>query len=419
MVNNHPFVVMSIEDHKTIDFSGNVRENYFERAKQLHANTISVTFRWNFFEKEIGVYDTTILRNIKQAAEKYDLKVIILWFGSNISGHENSVPDYIHKDSIMYIPYTRSDKTFTAKIKDNRGGKIYCYSFDDKHQNLLLSRETKALKNLITWIKKNDMEETYIMLQIGNEIFVHPELWRPWPPVYLPQAQLLPEKYIHIWDNKFDVQTCSLKIEVTCKIPQDCRLEFILIDTTGRQYWNGYVETTGKQELHIGGKFINQRCQLMIRKKKSNAGTIEVYKIMIKPIAERCHCQRCDEIVTTWEFHSDQHFQQSVFMNYIKVLASAMAEVDQDFPLFLNVLVSRDAKTLLGNPYYRPQNYLDLIPDRDFIVPDIYFESKVAVIDTFNFGRNIIFIPEAGHLKSREDQYYLNAFSLIFLIIGK
>ncbi|GAH42533.1 unnamed protein product [marine sediment metagenome] len=197
------------------------------------------------------------------------------------------------------------------------------------------------------------------------------------------------------------------------------RVEFALTDTTGKQQWNGYIETAGKQELHLGGEFIREKCQMIIQADLSNTDTINIFNTTIMPIAERCYCHRCNEIFTNWNFQSDQHFQQAVFINYINSLASAVAEIDADFPLYLNVLVNYDAKTRLGNPYYNPENWMKAIPDIDFICPDIYFESKIAVMDTFNFGRNIIFIPEAGHLKSKEDQDYLNAFSLIFLILGK
>ncbi|GAI17090.1 unnamed protein product, partial [marine sediment metagenome] len=124
-----------------------------------------------------------------------------------------------------------------------------------------------------------------------------------------------------------------------------------------------------------------------------------IHNTTIMPIAERCRCRRCNEIYNSWNLQSDQHFQQAVFINYINSLASAVAEIDADFPLYLNVLVNYDAKTRLGNPYYNPEDWLNSIPDIDFICPDIYFESKVAVIDTFNFGRNIIFIPESGQSK--------------------
>ncbi|KPJ71054.1 hypothetical protein AMJ52_09105, partial [candidate division TA06 bacterium DG_78] len=323
IVNNQVFTVLSIEDHKTVDFSGNVRENYFREAKQLYANTISVTFRWNFFEKEMGRYDTTILRNIKMIAEKYNLKVIILWFGSNISGHENCVPNYIRNDSIMYIPYTRSDKSFATKISDMGGDRIYCYSLDEKHPNDLLLRERKALQALMTWIKINDSEETFIMMQLGGELFVHPELWRPWPPVYLSSARLFDGQNVYRWDTIFPVRACSLKIESHIKMTKNQQLEFCLISPTGRKYWSTTIKSNGKLDIHIGGKFINQRCQLMIQRKESNFDTIEVSKIMIKPIAERCHCQRCNEIFFTHRFDSDKHFQQSVFVNCIKALASA------------------------------------------------------------------------------------------------
>ena len=418
-VNGLPFIVMSIEDHRTTGFDGDIREEFFKTAKQLYANAITVTFRWNYFEKQEGQYDTIILRNIKATADKYGLKVVILWFGTNLGGHGNSAPEFILDDSITYIPYTRRDKSFATRIHGVRTQRIYCYSFDDKYKNHLLLKERKALQSLMHWIRTNDPEQTFIMLQLENELCVHPELWRPWPPVGLPRAQLSQEENKHLWNSTFQVHSCSLRITTTCDMARNGRVEFFLTDTTGKQQWNGYIETAGKQELRIGGEFISKKCQMIIQTDLSNTDTINIFNTTIMPIAERCYCHRCNEIFTNWNLQSDQHFQQAVFINYINSLASAVAEIDADFPLYLNVLVNYDAKTRLGNPYYNPEDWMEAIPDIDFICPDIYFESKIAVMDTFNFGRNLIFIPEAGHLKSKEDQDYLNAFSLIFLILGE
>lgn len=418
IVNNQPFTILSIEDHNTIDFNGHVRADYFRTVRDLYANTISVTFRWNFFEKNKDFYDTTILRNIKRAAEKYGLKVIVLWFGSNISGHENCVPDYIREDSITYIPYTRGDYSFASKIGAGSAGRIYCYSFDDKNQNYLLLREKQALEALITWIKKNDPEETFIMLQLENELFVHPELWRPWPPPNLQPAQLLPNESKYIWNNEFIVQACSLKIEVSLKMPPNRKLVFTLVDTTDKQLWKGYIENDGEREIHIGGKFINQKCRFMVRKEDSTSDTVFIYSLKITPIAERCRCRRCEGIFSSRGFSSDQDFEQFAFIDYVKSLTSAVANVDNNFPLYLNLFVSGDARTLLGNPYCNPQSYLALIPDLDIIGPDIYLESTVSIIDSLNFSSNTVFVPETGKFKLRESQDDIAAFSLIFPILG-
>ncbi|KPJ68660.1 hypothetical protein AMJ44_05850 [candidate division WOR-1 bacterium DG_54_3] len=417
-VNGNPFIVMSIEDHRTTGFDGAVREEYFQIAKQLYANAITVTFRWSYFEKKEGQYDTTILRNIKKNADKYNLKVVILWFGTNLGGHGNSAPKFVLDDSITYIPYTRRDKSFATRVQGFRTQRIYCYSFDDRNNNPLLLKEQKALQSMMRWIRANDPEQTFIMLQLENEMCVHPELWRPWPPVQLPSTQLSEENTKHLWSSLFHVQACSTRITTVCEMPTRYSIEFALNDTVGRRLWNGVIESRGTHELRIGGDFIDRECKMKVQTYGTVEDIISINNTRIFPIGERCHCHRCNEIYAMWEAKSDQHFQQRVFKNYIKNLASAVAEIDADFPLYLNVLVNDDAKTRLGNPYYDPEDWLNSIPDIDFICPDIYFRSKVAVIDSFMLGRNIIFIPESGQSKESRDRDWVNAFSLIFSVLG-
>ena len=318
-VNNQPFIILSIEDHKIIGKGMIPDDFYFREAKNLHANTVSYTCRWNIFEKEKDVYDTVFLSNVKKEAEKNKLKIIILWFGSNISGHENCAPDYVRADPFTYIPYTRSDCSLAEKTSGGDNG-IYCYSYDKLFPNPLLAREEKALRTLLFWIKKNDHKETFIMLQLENELFVNPDLWESWS---------LSDKYY----------------------------------------------------------------------------------------TDRCHCHRCEDIFMSKKSTTDLEYEQSVFFNYIKELASSAGQVAPGFPLYLNVVVNWGWKNLTGNPYSQRKKYLDSIPALAFIAADIYFEDAVTYLDSLNTGRNILFIPEAGNPKGYLDG--LAAFSMPFVIVGK
>lgn len=417
-VNNRPFVVLSIEDHRTTGFKGIINEECLRTAKQLCANTISVTFRWSYFEKNEGQYDTTVLRNIKIAADRYDLKVIIIWFASNLGGHGNSVPTFILEDTVTYIPYTRSDGSFATRKEGRSTNRIYCYSFDKEHTNFLLLKEQMTLKVLMDWIRKNDPEQTFIMIQLENELCVNPALWRPWPPIDLPQLQLAQEQNEISWNTTFHVQSCSLHIQTFGVLENINELNYILLDSTGNDYWSGDIKHVGIHELRIGGEFIDNYCQLKIKVDKLRDEKLNIPNTRITPIAERCHCARCNSIYLNHNYTSDQQYQQDMFIKYIKSLAGIIAEIDKDFPVYLNVLINFGAKTRLGNPYYDPEKWLTSIADIDFVCPDIYFESKVPVIDSFAFGRNIIFIPEAGHSRTSNKREDLSAHSLIFHILA-
>lgn len=417
-VSNRPFIVLSIEDHRTTGFRGIVDEEYFRNAERLCANTISVTFRWSYFEKNEGEYDTTILRNIKTAAERYDLKVIIIWFASNLGGHGNSVPAFIREDTASYIPYTRSDGSFATRKEGYSTNRIYCYSSDKKHTNLLLVKEQTALKALMSWIRKNDPEQTFIMIQLENELCVNPALWRPWPPIDLTPIRLSQEQNEISWDTTFHVQACSLHIQTFEALKNINRLDYILSDNAGNVLWNADSKSYAKHEWRIGGTFVDDQCQLSVKADRLKNSEINIPKTRITPVAERCHCVRCNSIHSNYDYPSDQQFQQDMFINYIKNLAGVIAKIDENFPVYLNVLVNFDAKTRLGNPYYNPDRWLKSINDIDFLCPDIYFESRVSVIDSFAIGRNAIFVPEAGHSKTLNKHENLKAHSLIFHILA-
>ncbi len=418
-VNNKPYIVMSVQDHKTLNHDGTPNEHYFNIASQLCANTVSVTLRWYAFEEKENKYETAILRKIKSMAEKYGLKVIILWFGSNISGHENCVPDYVRKNPTRYLRYMRRDGSIATMIDSTGDAGIYCYSFDDRNPNYLLQREQKALAKLLSWIRDNDSQETFIMLQLGNELFVNPDLWRPWPPLQIHPTNILPGDMDYSWSENFHVQGCSLSIETDISSPPGFQLEISLTDTKGKRLWNSARVFGGRQKLRLGGHFVNRKCRLKVAKYRVTNDTIRIENIVIKPIAERCHCYRCNKIYRNRKFTRDQDYAQFVFLNYLKELSNRVAEANPEFPLYLNLYIADDAKTLLGNPFYDPSAYLDSISSIDIMAPDIYLRSSVDKIQSFDFGRNLIFIPEAGTSKDQLDLTSAHPYALIFPVVGE
>ena len=142
-------------------------EVYYSTAREMGFNTVLLTFLWQWFETANDEF-VNGAEDIKNPlywhmtmAEKYGMKIIIRWFGTNISSSSNYVPFYIQRNEDD--SYQKVVKA-TGETGDGNNG-IYCYN----HENIL-AKEKRALKELMGWIGANDLKNTYIMIQLNNEI---------------------------------------------------------------------------------------------------------------------------------------------------------------------------------------------------------------------------------------------------------
>ena len=141
-------------------------EPYFEKARDLCINCVQIPIWWKSIEPKKNEYTFTMVDKILEYANKYNLKIELLWFSTNMIGDSFSylVPNYILSDP---------DKRLA---RDNEGafwdyyGYVYALILDDEW---ILQRETKALKELFNHIRQWDIENgekhPVITVQIHNE----------------------------------------------------------------------------------------------------------------------------------------------------------------------------------------------------------------------------------------------------------
>lgn len=145
-------------------------EEYFKKAKALNLNCVQLSHTWKAMEPEKGKYDYKLIDTILGFANKYDLKVELLWFGTNMIGDSYSyfIPAYALKEQSCRLK--RKGK-LDADYKHNLYG--YCYSliFNDKD---LLEREVNAIRHLFNhirvWDAANGERHPVITCQLNNEI---------------------------------------------------------------------------------------------------------------------------------------------------------------------------------------------------------------------------------------------------------
>lgn len=61
-------------------------ENYFKKAQELGLNCVQIPISWNMVEPKENKYDYSIVNSILQFVNKYNLKMELLWFSTNMVG---------------------------------------------------------------------------------------------------------------------------------------------------------------------------------------------------------------------------------------------------------------------------------------------------------------------------------------------
>lgn len=141
-------------------------ENYFIKAKDLGVNCVQVPIAWNMIEKTEGTFDFTIVNRILYYANKYDLKLELLWFSTNMVGDSFSylVPQYLLNDSSKR--FWRNDEGWFWDYY----GYQYTLIIDD---TWVLEKEVNAVTKLFDhiriWDSENGEKHPVITAQIHNE----------------------------------------------------------------------------------------------------------------------------------------------------------------------------------------------------------------------------------------------------------
>ena len=141
-------------------------ENYFKKAQELGLNCVQIPISWNMVEPKENKYDYSIVNSILQFVNKYNLKMELLWFSTNMVGDSFSylIPQYVLQEY---------NKRFSRNDEGNFWnyyGYQYTMILDDEW---ILERETKAITALFNhiryWDSQNGDKHPVISAQIHNE----------------------------------------------------------------------------------------------------------------------------------------------------------------------------------------------------------------------------------------------------------
>lgn len=141
-------------------------EPYFQKAVELGLNCLQIPVCWKMIEPKENEYDFSIVDALLGYCNKYNIKMELLWFSTNMCGDSFSylVPMYILAQPSKRL-WRNDDASFW-----NYYGYQYALILDD---SWILERETSAVTKLFNhiryWDYNNGERHPVITVQIHNE----------------------------------------------------------------------------------------------------------------------------------------------------------------------------------------------------------------------------------------------------------
>ena len=153
--NGQPYLMYGIQMRldNYLDLYGNTAPifQYFEKASSAGFKDVILPLSWGSFEQKDNVFSYVYLDSILANANKYNLRIQLMWYGSNVCAY-SELPWYINNDHANY-----------PKISSTQWSPVSCST------SKLIEKEVRAVKTLMSYINVHDTEKRIVMIQVENE----------------------------------------------------------------------------------------------------------------------------------------------------------------------------------------------------------------------------------------------------------
>jgi len=159
VVDGKPFLVLGAELNNSSASSMEYMRPLWPKIAATNLNTVLATVSWELMEPEEGRFDFSLADGLIQDARRYNLRLIMLWFGSWKNGKSTYQPVWV-KTNQQRFPL----------VQDETGKGLPTLStLSDANRDA----DSQAFAALMKHIREIDGEaHTVIMIQVENEVGV-------------------------------------------------------------------------------------------------------------------------------------------------------------------------------------------------------------------------------------------------------
>ncbi len=156
-VNGKPFLILGGELGNSTASNMHYLHPFWPKFKSMHLNTILAPVYWELLEPGEGRFDFTLVDSMIAEARHWDIKLVLLWFGSWKNSMSCYAPEWIKLNQQKF-----------ERAKDSKGRQLEILSAFNK---INLAADMNAFAALMKHIGRVDsVEHSVIMVQVENEI---------------------------------------------------------------------------------------------------------------------------------------------------------------------------------------------------------------------------------------------------------
>ena len=161
VVDGKPFIILGGELGNSSFTSLEYMEPIWPKLNAMNLNTVLASVYWELIEPVEGKFEFELYDKLIRKARNYNLKLVLLWFGSWKNSMSSHAPGWVKLDQERF-----------PRVKDNTGQSQETLTPFSKNN---LEADSKAFQALMKHIKDIvDNEHSIIMIQPENEIGMLP-----------------------------------------------------------------------------------------------------------------------------------------------------------------------------------------------------------------------------------------------------
>lgn len=155
-VKGKPFFSLGGQTHNSSSYYPNDMERSFDSVRKLGGNTVATPIPWDRFEPWEGVYDESYVKSLIDQARKWEMRLVLLWFGTWKNGTMEYAPQWIKTNPARFPRTLCPDGSMTAVLS--------CHAESNR------SADEAAFCRLMQLILDYDgAMQTVIAVQVENE----------------------------------------------------------------------------------------------------------------------------------------------------------------------------------------------------------------------------------------------------------
>jgi hypothetical protein len=155
MVDGKPFLILGGELHNSTGSDKAALQKVWKEMKEMHLNTVLAYAYWELLEPVEGKYNFELVDAVIEGAQKENLKIVLVWFGSWKSTASSYVPEWVKTNPNRFQRYTLENGKTLEMLSP----------FSEENRQA----DAKAYTALMQHLKEVDRQHTVIMTQVENE----------------------------------------------------------------------------------------------------------------------------------------------------------------------------------------------------------------------------------------------------------